>query len=79
METMIQNSSKQMLIRGTHTIWMMETENWVISLKTHPIQTSSYPDNDRLSHSLLAAVGDTKETPKVETSKYYPIRIFLYL
>ena len=42
METMIQNSSKQMLICGTHTIWMMEIENWVISLKTHPTQTSSY-------------------------------------
>ena len=41
METMLQNSSKQMLICGTHTIWTMKTKNWVISLKTHPIQTSS--------------------------------------
>ena len=40
METMIQNSSKQMLICETHTIWMTETENWVISLKTRLIQTS---------------------------------------
>ena len=41
MEIMIQNSSKQILIRMIHMIWMIETENWVISLKTHPIQTSS--------------------------------------
>ena len=27
---------------GTHTFWMMKTENWVISLKTLLIQTSSY-------------------------------------
>ena len=39
-KTMIQNSSKQTIIRGTHTIWMIETENWVISLKTHLIQIS---------------------------------------
>ena len=42
MKMVIWNSSKQILIPETHTIWMMETENWVISLKTHPIQTSSY-------------------------------------
>ena len=41
METMIQNSSKQMLIHGTHMIWMMETENSMISFKTHHIQTST--------------------------------------
>ena len=40
METMIQNSSKQMINHGTHMIWIMEIENWVILLKTHPIQTS---------------------------------------
>ena len=41
METIIQNQAKQLSIYGTHLFWMMETENWVISLKTHPIQTSS--------------------------------------
>ena len=41
MKTMTGNSSKQLLLRGTHTIWMMKTENWLILLKTHPIQTTS--------------------------------------
>ena len=48
MKTMIQNSSNQMLFCGTHMIWMMETENWVISLKTHPIQTSSKSPTTKL-------------------------------
>ena len=36
-KTMIQNLSKQTIIRGIHMIWMMEIENWVISLKAHLI------------------------------------------
>ena len=37
MKTFTQNSSKHMLIHGSHSIWMMDHENWVISLNFHPI------------------------------------------
>ena len=62
METMIQNSSKQMLIRGIHTIWTMKTENWVISLKTHLTQTISKQlyQTDLISHSQNSKFWDMR-------------------
>jgi len=53
MKTIIQNSSKQTITRGTHMIWMIEIENWVISLKTHPIQTNSNRSSSILSQVVL--------------------------
>ena len=41
LEIVIQNQVKQFVIRGTHSVWMMDHENGVISLNFHDIQTSS--------------------------------------
>ena len=41
METIIQKQAKHFVICGTHSFWMMNHENWVISLSFHAIQTSS--------------------------------------
>ena len=41
METVIQNQDKQFVICETQSVWMMDHENWVISLNFHDIQTSS--------------------------------------
>ena len=41
METIIQNQAKQSSICGIHLFWMMDHENWVISLSFHAIQTTS--------------------------------------
>ena len=41
METIIQNQAKHLVIYGTHSFWMIDHENWVISLSFGAIQTSS--------------------------------------
>ena len=41
METIIQKQAKHFVICGTHSFWMMNHENWVISLSFHAIHTSS--------------------------------------
>ena len=65
---------KKMVIRGTHSVWMMDHENWVISLSFHAIQTCSYVSCLDLLFLLCLCV-------RWYTLKNYPLKgiVLIYL